>query len=146
MTKTLRLLLALVAVVSGVLFAAGANAAGREPVTITCDGSTLTVLTQPSHHDGWGAVQVVGNGTLIPIAFSFTVVDVTKGNLLLFSDSHQKGGGRTPSGLAGSLATCTETQAGLLSEMLEPGEQPPPGTDLTDIITFTLTATVIKVR
>jgi hypothetical protein len=138
----LRLVLALAAALTCLVFATSANAAGRLTETVQCDGQTLTILTQPSSGDNWGAVQVVGDGTLIPLAFEVTVYDVTK-DMLLASDTDAKGDAGVPSGLEGSLTTCTLTETAQLSDLLEPGEEPPPGTDLTDVVTFTLTATVV---
>jgi hypothetical protein len=138
----LRLVIVFAAALTCLVFATTANAAGRLTETVQCDGQTLTILTQPSSGDNWGAVQVVGDGTLIPLAFEFTLYDVTK-DMVVFTDSVAKGSGSAPAGLEGSVTTCTLTETALLSEFLEPGEEPPPGTDLTDVVTFTLTATVI---
>jgi hypothetical protein len=145
MSSTLRLVLVLATVTVTAVFASTANAAGRNTEVIQCGGSTLTILTQPAAHDNFGAVQVVGDGTLIPLAFEFTVTDLTKG-IVLFSDSLIKGSGRTPPGVAGSVMTCISTDTATLGDLLEPGETPPPGTDLTDTVQFLLTATVVKIR
>ncbi len=140
-----RVATALVLAASGVLvWVAPGNAAGRIEETVECGGSTVTILVQPTHSDtNWGAVQVVGDGHLMPLAFNFTVYDVTT-DTTLFSDSQVKGGGKTPGGLAAGVGTCTQSEEAPLGDLLEPGETPPPGASVTDIIRFTLTATVAQ--
>ena len=39
--------------------------------------------------------------------------------------------------------TCTQSQTDSLGNMLEPGDELPPGASLTDQVTFTLTVTAV---
>jgi hypothetical protein len=127
--------------VSGVLIAPAS--AAPETDTVTCSGVELTIRTQPSNSDTWGAVQVVsgGSGHLIPTSFSGSAYDSTIGEVI-FSFSDTKGGGHANH--KQSTTTCTQEFSGTLADLLEPGDEPPPGTSLTDAVTFTFTATVVR--
>ena len=145
MRSSLRLALCCLVAATGLAVVATAGAQGRIEETVECDGATLTILVQPSSSEtGWGAVQVVGDGTLIPLSFSFSAFDETTGEPLFPTQTDQKGSGNPPPGLAGAVTTCSQTFTAPLSELLEPGEEPPPGVDPSDIITISLTATVVR--
>jgi len=133
-----------VAAAGSVLAAPAATAAqGEQP--LTCDGHDIVVLTgnnNSSDRGGWGAAQIVQGwtGTLIPTSFGFSAYDVTQ-DLPIFSGSQVSGGGHGHGNQA--TVTCTQVTTGTLGDMLEPGDQLPPGTDAGDTVTFTLTVTAI---
>ena len=119
------------------------EAKGHNVETVECAGlGTVDISVQPSHSESsWGAVQLVGTtGHLIPVAFEFTIKDLTKGTEL-FSDSQVKGSGHANSNQ--TLTTCSETFTGTFAEIAEPGEELPPGVDPDDILQVTLTAEVV---
>jgi hypothetical protein len=147
MKHLLRLTLAvLVTTACASVAAAGASAQGRITDTVQCGGETLTILVQPSNAEiSWGAVQVVGGGHLIPMRFEFSAYNDTKG-MLIFSDRAARGNGAVPAGLAASATTCTQTFTGPLGEFLEPGEDVPPGSELTDTVTVTLSVLLVEKR
>ncbi len=139
---------AIIAAVAGGAILTGAAPAGAAPhlETVTCGGQDLSIRVADNHssdNGGWGAVQIVagGSGTLIPVSFSGTAVDTTIGQTIFTFDS-AKGDGNANHNQ--STVTCTQTLTATLADFLEPGEQPPPGTSLTDQVVFTLTATVVQ--
>lgn len=131
----------------GVALIASAPArAAQSTQTITCPNGDLLVRTNNNNSSdmgGWSTAQIVdgGSGHLIPVAFTFTVVNVSHPALTLPPQISVKGNGN-----ANKMQTtmdCTQTQTGLLSSLLGPGESPPPGWNLTDTVTATFTATVV---
>jgi hypothetical protein len=133
-----------VAAAGSVLVAPAATAAqGDQP--LTCDGQDIVVRTgdnNSSDQGGWSAAQIVQgwSGTLIPTLFQFSATDVTTGQPI-FSGSQVSGGGHGHGNQA--TITCTQVTTGTLGDMLEPGDEVPPGTSLDDQVTFTLTVTAI---
>ena len=139
-----RVLATVVALCAASLIAAGVGtAAPQQPQTLTCGGGLgdIQITAGPANgaDQSWGAAQIVGGGHLIPLAFSFTAVDVTVGQTI-FSATPVKGGGHAAAG--GPTTTCSQTEEATLADFLEPGESPPPGTSLSDDVVFTLTALV----
>lgn len=114
-----------------------ALAQGHPIETIVCEGlGTIDVSVQPA--DSFGAVQIVGtNGHLIPVAFTFTLENLTD-NTLLFSESEAKNGHRNQ-----ETIQCSQSFTGTFEELAGPDEEPPPGVDPDDILRFTLTADVV---
>ena len=95
---------------------------------------------------GWSAAQIVGGdatGTLIPTSFTFEAFDVTTGHDLFPAGSQVKGGGNGNHQQATVL--CTQQFTDTLANLLEPGDELPPGAQLTDTVTVTLTATAVHV-
>ncbi len=127
---------------AGVLGAAPAGAA-QSVQTLECDGHPLTVRTNDnsSENGGWGAAQIEsGDGHLIPVSFSFSAYDETT-QQQLFSFTAPKGNGNANHNQ--QTITCTQTETGTLADLLEPGEQPPPGVSLDDVVTSTFTAEAV---
>jgi hypothetical protein len=91
---------------------------------------------------GWGAGQIVvgGTGHGVPIASSGALVDHAVGQTL-FTFEQAKGGGKANHNQ--TAINCTASQTGVLGDYLEPGETPPPGTSVSDPVTFTLMVTVV---
>jgi hypothetical protein len=116
---------------------AQAQPPGHDVETIECEGlGTIDLSVQRS--DNWGAVQIVGTtGHLIPVAFTFTLENLTD-ETVLFSETEAKKGHRNQ-----ATTQCTLSFTGTFEEIAEPGEEPPPGVDPEDILQFTLTAEVI---
>jgi hypothetical protein len=122
--------------------AAPANAA-QSTIPLTCDGQPLTVRVPTSHssqNGGWSVGQVVvgGTGHLVPTAISGSLVD---NGVTLFTFKQVKGGGNANHNQ--STVTCTTSETGVLGDFLNPGDTLPPGTSLTDPVTFTLTVTAV---
>jgi hypothetical protein len=113
---------------------------------VTCDGQQLTVRVNTNHssaHGGWGVGQVVAGGTghLVPTAFSGALVDNAI-NQTLFTFAQAKGGGNANHNQ--QTITCTQSETGVLGDFLNPGDTPPPGTSVSDPVTFTLTVTAVR--
>jgi hypothetical protein len=138
-------LAALAVVAAGSVLAAPAATAAQGEQPLTCDGQDVVVRVadnNSSEHGGWSAAQVVegGTGTLIPTSFSGSAYDLTL-EQELFSFSQSSGGGHGHG--QQQTVTCTQSQTDSLGNMLEPGDELPPGASLTDQVTFTLTVTAI---
>ena len=132
----------LVVLLGGLAAAAPASAA-QSTMEFTCDGSTITLRTndnRSSDMGGWAAAQVVGDGTLIPTSFSFSAYDETT-DAALFSFTSQKGRGNANK--MQQTVDCTQTQTATLADLLEPGDELPPGAALTDTVTVTFDATAV---
>ena len=125
--------------------AAPANAA-QSTLPLTCNnGQQLTVRVNTNHsseHGGWGVGQVVAGGTghLVPTMISGSLVDNTVSQTL-FTFEQAKGGGNANHNQP--TITCTASETGVLGDFLNPGDTPPPGTSVTDAVTFTINATVV---
>ena len=139
-----RVVIAVAAAMSALALAGGASAVskvapGHEPFEITCEGlGTITISVQRSENRG--AVQIVGlKAHLIPVAFAFSFVNVTEGEVVFSETETLPGHGNQPT------ITCTAVFfEGPASELpLAPGETLPPGVDPTDVVRLTLTALVI---
>jgi hypothetical protein len=132
------------AAVSGAL-TAPARAAQSEDHP-TCNGVTLTIRTNENNSSdkgGWSSVQILegGSGHLIPVSFSGSLYDsVVQDVIFTFTDS--KGGGHANHHQAST--TCTEQFDATLGDFFQPGDELPPGTSLSDPVTFSFTATVIQ--
>jgi hypothetical protein len=142
------------AAVAALTIAAGAGLAGlagpahaaQSTLAITCDGQPLTVrvnTNNSSEHGGWGVGQIVvgGTGHLVPTEISGSLVDNAI-NQTLFTFDQVKGGGNANHNQP--TVTCTASETGVLGDFLGPRDTPPPGTSVTDPVTFNLT--VIAVR
>jgi len=129
--------------------ASGANAAGLQEQPLTCDnGQEIVVLTNNNNSSdmgGWEAVQVVsgGSGRLIPTQFEFSAFDITT-NTPIFDGTQLKGSGNANHRQA--TVTCSDTQTATLGDLLEPGDEVPPGAQLSDEVSFTISATVVWIR
>ena len=125
---------------------AGPAHAALSTLPITCDGQQLTVRVNTNHsseHGGWGVGQIVAGGTghLVPTAFSGSLVDNAI-NQTLFTFDQAKGGGNANHNQP--TVTCTQSETGVLGDFLNPGDTPPPGTSVSDPVTFTLTVTAVQ--
>lgn len=142
------------AAVAALTIAAGAGLAGlagpahaaQTTLPVTCDGQQLTVrvnTNNSSEHGGWGVGQIVAGGTghLVPTEISGSLVDNAI-NQTLFTFDQAKGGGNANHNQP--TLTCTASQTGVLGDFLGPRDTPPPGTSVSDPVTFNLT--VIAVR
>jgi hypothetical protein len=122
--------------------------ASAAPSTQTLDcGSAGTLLVRTntnnsSDNGGWSVAQVLpgGSGHLIPTSFVFSAYDDTT-QQPLFSFTQPKGNGHANHNQ--QTVFCSSTQTGVLADLLDPGEQPPPGAALTDIVTVTFGATAV---
>jgi hypothetical protein len=119
---------------------------GLQEQSLMCgNGQHLVVLTNTNHSSdmgGWEAVKVVsgGSGHLIPTSFTFSAFDNTT-NQLIFTGTQLKGGGHANRHQA--TVTCSDSQTATLADLLQPGDQVPPGASLTDSVTFTVSATAV---
>src|SRR5437764_12688946 len=66
---------------------------GKETVEVECEGLGALTVSAPKPEKSNGAAQVVGQKLHgIPVSFSFSATDVTKG-FVLFEESHESGKG-----------------------------------------------------
>jgi hypothetical protein len=126
------------------LTAVPANAA-QSTQTITCQGQELTIRSNSNNskqNGGWESVQILsgGSGHLTPTSFSGAATDTTV-NQVIFQFSSTKGNGNANHNK--QTVTCTQVEVGTLGDFLDPGEQPPPGTSVTDQVVFNFTATAV---
>lgn len=138
---------ALAVVGAGVVAAAPAATAAQGLQPLTCDGQDLVVRVpnnNSSDRGGWNAAQVVegGSGTLIPTSFDISAYDVTQ-DQEIFS-AVQTGAGRAHGNQA--TVTCTQVTTASLGDLLEPGDEVPPGASLDDEVSFSLTVTAVWQR
>jgi hypothetical protein len=97
--RNMRHLLALAAVVTATLVAAGTGSAGREQMTLTCTGLgtiMVTVTTTTNDHSvAWGVGTDSSGLVGIPVSFSGTATDLLTTNTVLpqFSFFQAKGNG-----------------------------------------------------
>lgn len=132
---------AVAAAAGGLVLAAVPAGAAQSTQQVTCAGTTYTVRTNnnsSSENGGWGVAQLVGEkGHGIPTNFSGTAFDNTT-NTQLFSFSSAKGGGNANQNQ--SQTTCTQTLTGTADEVFGGA---PPGVNSDDLVTFTLTISVV---
>ena len=133
----------------GVAVLAGPAHAAQSTLPITCDGQQLTVRVPTSHsssNGGWSVGQIVagGSGHLVPTAISGSLVDTAPPapDQTLFTFDQVKGGGNANHNQP--TITCTQSQTGVLGDFLNPGDTPPPGTSVSDPVTFTLKVTAVR--
>jgi hypothetical protein len=134
-----------VAAVGSLLVAPAAQAA-QSTQPLTCDGHEIVVRTadnNSSDHGGWSSARIVegGSGTLIPTYFAGGAYDVTQ-DQSIFEFSQVAGGGHAHNQQA--TITCTQEMHATLGDLLEPGDELPPGTEASDEVVFTLTVTAIQ--
>jgi hypothetical protein len=125
-------------------FATPAHAA-QSMLPLMCDGQQFTVRVPTSNSSpkgGWAVGQIVvgGTGHGVPTAASGSLVDNAI-DKTLFTFEQAKGGGKANHNQ--STINCTSSETGVLEDFLEPGETPPPGTSVSDPVTFTLMVTIV---
>jgi hypothetical protein len=136
--------LAAAATIGGLAMTAPAQAA-QSTQELNC-GSLGTLLLRTNNNNssdmgGWSTAQLAsGKGHLIPTSFTFTAYDETT-QQQLFTFTQPKGNGNANHNQ--QTVQCSFSQTGTLADLLDPGEQPPPGVSLTDIVTATFTATAV---
>ena len=144
-TRSTALAAVTIATGAGLVALAGPAHAAQSAMPITCDGQQLTVRVNTNHssqNGGWGVGQVVAGGTghLVPTVISGSLVDNAI-NQTLFTFEQAKGGGNANHNQ--STVACTASQTGVLGDFLDPGDTPPPGTSVSDPVTFTLMVTAV---
>ena len=141
-------LLASAIAATGVLAAAAAAAppseregpGGKETVEVECEGLGTLTVSAPRPEKSNGAAQVVGRKLHgIPVSFSFTATDVTKGSVL-FEESHESGKGHGHPNQA--TTRCTSTFEATAAEFFA-AEELPEGVAPTDLIRATFDVQVI---
>ncbi len=153
--STLVVVGALVAAAAGTVPAAAAPSYDQNPAgngqsvqPFSCDGlGDLMIRTNNSHSSdsgGWSSAKIVSGagGTLIPVSFTFSAYDVTTGTDL-FSFTQVKGGGNANQ--QQMTYHCYQTMTGTLADLMEPGDEVPPGADPTDMVTATFSAEAVHV-
>jgi hypothetical protein len=140
-----RIFAALAALSIAVLVAAATgSAAPRQPQPLHCVGlGDVQILTPPAigSQTNWGSAQLVGGGHLTPVAFRFSAYDNTISATIFDSGQIVKAGGNANQNQA--TTACSQIETATLADFLEPGDTPPPGAQLTDTVTFTISATVV---
>jgi hypothetical protein len=112
---------------------------------LNCEGQQLTIRTSNNNSSdmgGWSAAKIIsgGSGTLIPTTFDFGAYDDTT-QQSIFDGVSVKGAGNANHNQ--QTVTCTQIEIATLGDLLEPGDQLPPGASLDDEVTVTLTATAV---
>jgi hypothetical protein len=130
---------------AGTVLAAPAATAAQSDQPLTCDGQDIVVRTadnNSSDRGGWSAAQIVegGSGTLVPTSFEFSAYDDTL-DQSIFSGTQVSGGGHGHGNQ--ETVTCTQVTTASLGDLLEPGDEVPPGASLSDEVTISLTVTAI---
>ena len=122
--STCTLGLAALALLSGQAFASGPAPKGKEVVKLECEGLGEVAVSVPRSEKSNGAGQIVGaKGHGIPVAFTFTVTDLTSGKVLFVEQTTSGGGhghGNQPTTSCSGVAA--EAPA---SEFFEGGPLPP---------------------
>jgi multisubunit Na+/H+ antiporter MnhC subunit len=131
---------------AGLVALAGPANAAQSTLPVSCDnGQQLTVRVNTNHsseHGGWGVGQIVAGGTghLVPTVINVSLFDNAI-NQTLFTAEQAKGGGNANHNQ--STVNCTASQTGVLGDFLNPGDTPPPGTSVSDPVTFTVVVTAV---
>jgi hypothetical protein len=119
---------------------------GLQEQALSCgSGQQLTVLTNVNNSSdmgGWEAVRIVsgGSGRLIPTSFEFSAYDDTV-QTTIFDGTQLKGDGH---GLHNrTTVTCSDSQHATLGDLLQPGDEMPPGASLSDQVTLTIAAIAV---
>jgi hypothetical protein len=138
-------LVALTGTAGALLIGAATAQAAQSAQPITCDGQQLMIRTNDNHSSemgGWSAAQVVsgGSGTLIPTTFTFGAYDDTTQQQLFVGEA-LKGAGNANHNQ--QTVTCTQVQTDTLANLMEPGDQLPPGASLDDQVTVTFAVTAV---
>lgn len=123
---------------------------GITQMQLTCDGQTVTILTngnRSSDNGGWSVGRVTGGGHLIPTSFTFSLVDLATSEAV-WSGQQLKGGGHANP--EGQLVTCSQIEpTGMtLGEIVASPDTPPglvlpPGTE-NDPAGFEFSVTAIS--
>jgi hypothetical protein len=133
--------LAALALLSGQAFASGPAPKGKEVVKLTCEGLGEVSVSVPPGEKSNGAGQIVGaKGHGIPVAFTFTLTDVTSGKVLS-TEQTAAGGGHAHSNQSTTSCSGVAFEAPA-SEFFEGGPLPPE-VNPTDVIQASLDGQVI---
>jgi hypothetical protein len=130
------------AVFTGGAAASGPAPPGKEVINLTCVGVGPVSVSVPRGNNNNGAGQLVGmKGHGIPVRFTSTVIDVTKGNTVLNTDSSAVGHGHAHRHQ--TTTTCSGVVfSGPASTFFGNGPLPP-GVDATDTIEVDIVVDVI---
>jgi hypothetical protein len=141
-----RLLLAVALMVAALaMFTGGASASGPAPpgkdvIDLNCEGLGPITVSVPRSESNNGVGQLVGaKGHGIPVAFTFTVTDVTTDTVLESESSAVGGGHAHPNQDTTSCSAVFSAPASVFFE----GDPLPPGVAPTDIIEASLDVEVI---
>lgn len=128
------------AVFAGAAWASGPAAPGKELIDLNCEGLGVVTVSVQRGENSNGAGQIVGaRGHGIPVAFTFTLVDVTT-SAVLDSESSAVGNGNAHPNQA--TTTCSGVVfEGAASEVFD--ADLPPGVAPTDVIQAVIEAQVI---
>lgn len=143
-TRSLAAAIVAVAVAGAVPSAAhaGANPARRSTQQLSCSGlGSVTIINPPdATKDTWSSAQIVGDGHLVPVSFTYRVEDVTLGVVL-----DEETVTHAPAHNQQRTVTCTTTSTATLADLLPtpPGVELPAAAQPTDEIAFTFEATAV---
>jgi hypothetical protein len=134
-------MIAALAVLPAWASASGPAPPGKQLIDLTCEGIGPVTVSVPGSNNNNGAGQLVGQkGHGIPVAFTFTITDVTTGKVVN-SDSSAVGGGHAHPNQA--TTTCSGVLfSGPASDFFG-GGQLPPGVAPTDTIEASIVGQVI---
>jgi len=112
---------------SGTAAASGPAPPGKEIVELRCEGIGLVTVSVQRNEHSQGAGQIVGQkGHGIPVSFTFTLTDLSSGEVIV-SETEPKGGGHAHPNQ--STTTCKGTSfegeaAAIFGEELPPEVEP----------------------
>jgi len=137
-------IVAALAMFTGGAAASGPAPPGKDVVDLNCVGIGVVTVSVPGSENNNGVGQIVGaKGHGIPVAFTFTVTDVTT-DTVIFSESSAVGHGHAHPHQA--TTTCSGVVfSGPASDFFGPGPLPP-GVDATDTIEVSFVVEVILKR
>jgi hypothetical protein len=135
------LVLAALTGLSGGASASGPAPPGKDIIHLTCEGIGPVTVSVPRSERNNGAGQIVGaKGHGIPVAFTFTITDVTT-NMVLDSESSAVGHGRAHRHQP--TTTCSGVVFSGPASAFFGGGPLPPGVAATDTIEVSIVGEVI---
>jgi hypothetical protein len=110
------------------------------PIQVSCEGSTLTVVTPPGNDgNNWGAARVVDGGNLVLASLEYAAYDETAS--LSLEDEVLSHGAAHDNQESVTCLVASETAT--LGDVVPAGFSYPPGTGPTDLVTFSLRVVVV---
>jgi hypothetical protein len=138
------LIVAALAVFTGGASASGPAPPGKDVIALNCVGIGPVTVSVPRGNDNNGAGQLVGaKGHGIPVAFTFTITDVTT-NFVIDSESAAVGHGHAHRNQA--TTTCSGVLFSGPASAFFGGGPLPPGVAATDTIQVSIVGQVIVKR
>jgi hypothetical protein len=136
--------LAACAALTGAAWASGPAPPGKEVIHLSCEGIGPVEVSVPRSERNNGAGQIVGQkGHGIPVAFTFTITDVTKGKVLVTEPSSVGHGHAHPHQ---ATTTCSGVVFEAPASVFFGGHPLPPEVEPSDLIRVSISGQVIVKR